>query len=61
MIADRPSTYQDVWDQYAAGKLSTTVLRKLLDEDEVFRAWCMRRVRTERERRQREFENEDMA
>lgn len=63
-MTDRPMTYQQVWDQYAAGKVSTSVMRKLLEDDEVFRQWCVRRAaaeRKERDRQQHHISDEDMA
>lgn len=47
-LVQRPLTYQELWDKYAQGELSTTVLRSLLKTDEVFRAWCERKAKTER-------------
>jgi len=44
----QPLTYQELWDRYAAGEISTTVLRSLLRTDEVFRAWCERKARIAR-------------
>ena len=43
-MTDRPLTYEDIWDQYANGTLSTCVLTRLLRDDEVFAAWCKRKV-----------------
>lgn len=43
-MTDRPITYDDLWDQYAEGKLSTSVMRRLLEDDEVFRQWCIRKA-----------------
>jgi hypothetical protein len=51
MHTAQPLTYQQIWDGYAAGEISTTVLRSLLRTDEVFRAWCERKARAERKRR----------
>lgn len=50
-MTDRPATYQEIWDQYAAGEMSTVVLRILLKRDEVFRRWCERKAVEERRRR----------
>lgn len=37
-------TYDDVWDAYCAGMVSTTTLVEMMRRDEVFAAWCKRRV-----------------
>lgn len=50
-VIDRPATYQEIWDQYATGGMSTVVLRILLRKDEVFRKWCERKAQAERHRR----------
>lgn len=50
-MTDRPATYQEIWDQYAAGEMSTVVLRILLRKDEVFRRWCERKAQEERKAR----------
>ncbi len=42
-MTERPASYQDIWDELAAGRLSTTVLAHLMRTDEVFRAWCIRK------------------
>lgn len=52
-MSDRPLTYAQVWDQYASGKVSTSVMRQLLRDDEVFRQWCVRRAEAERKQRDR--------
>jgi hypothetical protein len=61
----QPLTYQELWDKYAQGELSTTVLRSLLRTDEVFRAWCERKAKAERKLRdaqsQTRISDEDMA
>lgn len=64
-MTERPLTYAQVWDQYAAGKLSTVTLRQLLMQDEVFRRWCEKRAEAERKARdikaRQEISDEDMA
>lgn len=64
-MTDRPLTYAQVWDQYAAGKVSTFVMRRLLSEDEVFRQWCIKRAEAERKARDIKpdirISDEDMA
>jgi len=60
----QPMTYQEIWDRYAAGEISTTVLRSLLRTDEVFRAWCERKAKAERKLRggaASRISDEDMA
>lgn len=60
----QPLTYQQIWDGYAAGEISTTVLRSLLRTDEVFRKWCERKAKTERKLRagqEPKTSDEDMA
>ena len=50
--ASRPGpTYDDLWAQYHAGTLSTSVLIALIRSDEVFAAYCKRMVRCMREAR----------
>ena len=63
-MTDRPATYQKIWDQYAAGEMSTVVLRILLKRDEVFRRWCERKAEAERKARAKQepkISDEDMA
>lgn len=64
-VSDRPpTTYQDIWDDYANGRLSTSVLRALLETDEVFAAWCKRKVdelRRARSNTLKHEQDEDMA
>ncbi len=63
-MTDRPATYQEIWDQYAAGEMSTVVLRILLRKDEVFRRWCERKAEAERRSRDKAHTHtpdEDMA
>lgn len=64
-MTKRSPTYQDIWDQYAAGKVSTSVMRRLLEDDEVFRQWCIRKAEAERKERdrlhQQQISDEDMA
>lgn len=63
-MTDRHYTYQQVWDKYAAGELSTVALRILLRDDEVFRKWCERKARAERKLRAGQeptISDEDMA
>lgn len=58
-----PTTYQDIWDQYAEGRLSTSVMRRLLEDDEVFRQWCVRKAAQARQSQPRKpaISDEDMA
>lgn len=61
-MTDKPVTYQDIWDKYAAGELSTVVLRVLLRDDEVFRRWCERKADAERKAKlEPRISDEDMA
>ena len=57
----KPPTYVDLWDDYAAGRLSTCTMRHLLETDEVFRAWCVRRAAAERLERDRRASEDDGA
>ena len=59
----QPLTYQQIWDGYAQGEISTTVLRSLLRTDEVFRKWCERKAKAERKARDNapRISDEDMA
>ena len=43
--ADIGPTYQELWDQYHAGRMSTCVLRELLRTDQVFTAFCKAKLR----------------
>lgn len=63
MRVAQPLTYQEIWDRYAAGEISTTVLRSLLRTDEVFRKWCERKAQAERKARDNatRTSDEDMA
>ena len=59
-----PVTYNEIWAQYAEGKVSTCVMRRLLRDDEVFRQWCIRRAEQERRARDKQafpISDEDMA
>ncbi len=62
-MTERHYTYQEVWDKYAAGELSTVVLRILLKNDEVFRKWCERKAQAEKRRieLEQQVSDEDMA
>lgn len=63
-MTDRPASYQDIWDELAAGRLSTTVLAHLMRTDDVFRKWCERKVESERklrESQEQQTSDEDMA
>jgi len=42
---ERPLSYEQIWDELRAGRLSTTVLAHLMRVDEVFREWCIRKRR----------------
>lgn len=46
-------TYADLWDSFASGQMSTTVMVSLLRSDEVFAAYCIRRARLIREEHER--------
>jgi hypothetical protein len=63
MHTAQPLTYQQIWDGYAQGEISTTVLRSLLRTDEVFRKWCERKAKAERKRQDAapRISDEDMA
>lgn len=37
-------TYDDVWQGYCDGTVSTVVLVAMMRRDEVFAAWCRRKV-----------------
>lgn len=54
-------TYQSVWDEYAAGRMSTSVMRQLLDNDEVFRRWCIKRAEADRHLRDIAAQEDDSA
>lgn len=56
-----PRTYEDLWQDYAAGDLSTVTLRWLLDHDEVFKAWCVKRAAAERNKRDQAAQEDDGA
>lgn len=43
-------TYDDCWDAYCTGMMSTTTLTDLIRRDEVFAAWCKRKVQDIRKR-----------
>ena len=50
-MTDKPLSYDAVWDELLAGRLSVSVLAHLMRTDEVFRAWCIRK-HDEHQRRQ---------
>lgn len=54
-------TYEDAWNDYAAGRMSTVALVELLDHDEVFKAWCVKRAETERLKRDETAAQDDGA
>lgn len=60
-LESKPPTYGDLWDDYAAGKLSTCTMRHLLETDEVFKAWCVRKAAAERQERDRRASEDDGA
>lgn len=51
LAASQPATYESAWSEYEAGRMSTSVMRSLLDHDEVFRRWCLKRAEAERLKR----------
>lgn len=42
MTGQRPKTYEQLWDDYRLGRMSTVTLRHLIRVDEVFRVYCVR-------------------
>lgn len=42
--------YDTIWDGYCAGMISTVRLTELMRRDEVFAAWCRRKVKAIRQR-----------
>lgn len=49
-MTDKPLSYDEVWDELRAGRLSVSVLAHLMRVDEVFRAWCIRKHDAEKRR-----------
>ncbi len=53
-MSDDRLTYQEAWDAYCCKMLSTDRLLKMQREDEVFRLWLIRKVKTARARMEAE-------